>query len=55
MTLEKVLDRLTLLLKDDKELHDAVVNYLNAQAEAKRAYSVWRLRKLETEKGWDAS
>lgn len=48
MMSDGILDRLIELLEKDTELHDAVVKFLNFQAEAKmiqaRAYAEWRRR-----------
>lgn len=39
------LERLVVLLKEDKELHDALVDLLVAKAASERAMAEWRNRR----------
>ena len=45
---DDVLMRLLELIKDDPILHESIVKFIDAQAEAKRAYARWRTKTWRT-------
>jgi len=47
MSIEDILSRLVVLVKDDKELHDAIVNLINAMADRERALAEFRRAKAK--------